>query len=63
MGLLPLDEYYKLREENIGGMSDSEDERKELAKIEKDLNKYKKKFSSSQFNERNNNHDKGRETV
>jgi hypothetical protein len=37
MGLLPLEQYYKEREENIGGMSDSEDERKELAKIEKDL--------------------------
>ena len=48
MGLLDLDEYYKQREENIGGMSDSEDERKELAKITKELSKYSK--SKSNFN-------------
>lgn len=40
MGVLALEDYYKQREENIGGMSDSEDERKELKKIEKELSKY-----------------------
>ena len=47
MGLLPLEEYYKQREENIGGMSDSEDERKELVKIDKELSKYSKSLRGS----------------
>jgi hypothetical protein len=52
LGLITLDEYFKLREENIGGMSDSEDEKKELSKIQQELSKYSKKGNSRGSEER-----------
>jgi hypothetical protein len=42
MGLLTKEEYLELREDKFGFISDSEEEEKELKRIDKDLSKYSK---------------------
>lgn len=43
MGLISKDEYLKLREENFAEISDEEEEKKELKRIESQLSQFTKK--------------------
>lgn len=45
MGLLSKEEYLEMRGDKFGFVSDSEEEEKELKKIDKELSKYSKSKS------------------